>query len=217
MTIWAFQDVHDDERIEQVTIADDASLPEYFNELKNLCSDYPKVKLIGDDENLDCYKNKCRAMIYSDTLWNILLDSDNKIDESYLDRLFEISEWDENTIYTPSFAKPNFNFTPYEGLTISKENVAEYIDKPLFQTMLNASNFFINKETYLRVWDGSIDPVTSDSIYFCYKWLESGRKIFVVPNLHYDHKVHVGHYQQNIHRTPVGFHESIMQKLRELK
>jgi hypothetical protein len=84
--------------------------------------------------------------------------------------------------------------------------------------MLNAMNYFVHRDEYLRVWDGSIDPVTSDSLFQNYNWLKAGNEISVLPELEYEHRVHSGsHYQNNVRRTPRGFHESIIQKLKELR
>lgn len=217
MTIESFYDVYEDERVSEIVIVDDASEMEIYEDLKSMADCLPKVKLYRNIFNKDCYFNKLTAISYSNNPFAILLDSDNKIDKSYLDRIFEIEEWDERTIYTPSFAAPNFDFRPYENLLVTKENVAEYVDKPMFQTCLNAANYFVSKDGYTSVWDNDTDPVTSDSIYIAYRWLESGRKIKIVSGLTYQHKVHEqSHYQNNIHRTPAGFHESILQKLRQL-
>lgn len=218
MTLDAFSYVYDDPRIESITIVDDASDQHYFEELKQRCSQFEKINLIRNDFNRDCYFNKYTALINSSSKWNILLDSDNRIGADYVNKLYDIEQWDDETIYTPSFAAPHFDFKKYSGLLITKENVAEWIDKPLFETMLNAANFFVNKDKYCEVFDPNVNPVTSDSIYISYLWLKSGYKIKVVEGLEYFHKVHDGsHYKNNVHRTPNGFHESILQKLREFK
>ena len=188
--------------------------------MKEICDLLPKVKLYRNIKNQDCYRNKQIAISFTDNETDgcILLDSDNKIDTDYLDKIYSIPDWDINTIYTPSFAYPTFDFRDYEGLVITKENVSDYIDKPMFETMLNAANYFVNPFMYLEVWDGSKDPVTSDSIFQCFNWLLDGKSIYVVPGLTYQHKIHEGsHYKNNVTRTPQGFHESILQKLRELK
>lgn len=216
MTIESFYDVYEDERIGEIIIVDDASDLEIYEDLKSMTDVLSKVRLYRNLTNQDCYRNKMTAASYANYPFIILLDSDNKIDKSYLDILFEIKEWNERTIYTPEFAAPNFNFNEYAGLLITKENISEHIDKPMFETMLNAANYFVHRDEYLKVWDGTVDPVTSDSIFQCYNWLAAGGKIQVVPNLIYQHKVHAGHYQTNVSRTPIGFHEDILQKLKQL-
>lgn len=217
MTISAFNEVHNDDRVGEIIIVDDASEITMYEELKKLCSFFPKVKLYRNLFNRDCYLNKHTAVSFCNYDWVGLWDSDNLFDTDYLDKIYNY-EWDESTIYTPSFAKPSFDFRYYSGLTISAENVKEYIEKPLFETMLNAANYFVPKNKWLSVWDNSTDPVTSDSIFQCYNWLKNGGKIFVVPGLEYIHTIHNGsHYQTNVQRTQKGFHEDILKKLKELK
>jgi glycosyltransferase involved in cell wall biosynthesis len=217
----SFAQVLNDDRIDEVVIVDDCSSSDVWNAI---CIHFgtvvksPKVKLFRNETNLDCYRNKREAISKASNEWCILLDSDNVIDTSYLDAIdnngYHLVDWN---IFQPSFAKPHFDFREFEGMWISSENVFSMMDNPKFQTMLNAMNFCIRKEDYLAVWDGSIDPVTSDSIYFNYKWLEMGGFIYVVPGMHYEHRVHNGsHYQNNVKRTPKGFHESIVEKIKAL-
>jgi glycosyltransferase involved in cell wall biosynthesis len=216
-TIESFANVYEDERISEIIIVDDASSEESFDKLKQTTDHLPKVKLFRNETNLDCYRNKKRTVELADSDYVILFDSDNGLRTDYLDRVFSL-EWDSRTIFTPSFAQPHFDFTAYEGLTLSKHNVSDYIYKPMLETMLNAANYFVNKNEYLRVWDGGTDPVTSDSIFQCYNWLRHGNEIYVTPDLTYDHVVHEGsHYRNNVNRTPQGLHESILQKIKNLK
>jgi glycosyltransferase involved in cell wall biosynthesis len=216
MVIESFIKVYDDKRISEIIISDDHSTREVYNELQSVLTHFPKVKMFRNEVNIDCYANKHRAVELSTSDFIILLDSDNIIDRNYLDKIFEC-EWDEKTILTPDFAKPTFNFQQYGDLLLTKQNISAHIDKPLLETCLNAANYFVNRKEYLKVWDEKTDPVTSDSIYMCYKWLESGNKIRIVKDLTYDHRVWDGsHYKNNNHRTPSGFHESILNKLRNL-
>jgi glycosyltransferase involved in cell wall biosynthesis len=211
----SFVQVYDDPRVSEIIIVDDCSDMGCFNEMRDKFAALTKIKLIRNITNVDCYQNKYRALSFINNEFGILLDSDNVIGVDYLDKIFEY-EWRPDIILTPDFAQPNFNFKAYSGLLITKENVAEYIDKPMFETMLNAANYFVNRDNYVKVWDDKVDPVTSDSIFQCYNWLAAGNKIHVVPNLHYFHRVHRGHYQTNVNRTAPGFHESILNKLRQL-
>ena len=219
----SFETVYDDDRVKEIVIVDDNSDYGIFELVYIRSLTMPKIKLIRNEKNLDCYANKKEAVFHSQTDWVILLDSDNVISRDYLDALFKIKEWDDTTIYTPEFAAPLFNFKLYAGLLLTKENVSEWVDMPMLSTMLNAANYFVNRDNYLRVWDGSIDPVTSDSIYMVLNWLKSGYKIYVTEELQYYHRVdnHDGeaasHYQTNVRRTKEGFHDTIINTLRSLK
>lgn len=217
MTIESFSKVYFDDRIDEIVIVDDASEIEKYLALKEICDALPKIHLYRNLTNQDCYTNKMISLTYARNDWAILLDSDNEINKSYLDKIYSY-KWQNDTVYTPDFAKPNFDFTAYSGLLISKENVAKHIGKPMLETMLNAANFFVNRHKYGEVWDRMTDPVTSDSIYMMSRWLVAGNKIQVVPGLQYEHRIHDGsHYRTNVHRTPHNFHETILNNLRALK
>lgn len=218
----SFEKVYDDPRIDQIVIVDDCSELGLWHEVtKHLIEKYRmnyKFFIKRNIFNIDCYKNKFRANSLSRNTFNIILDSDNRIDKDYIDRLFAIPEWDPDTLYASTFAMPQFDYRAFEGLTVTKENVAEYMDKPMFETALNTFNCFIHRDNYHAVFDPEANPVTSDSIYFCMLWLEAGKKIYFVPGLQYEHRVHDGsHYQNNNKRTPEGFHEMIIQKLKAMK
>lgn len=217
MTIQAFYDVYGDDRVSEVVIVDDASSIDCFEDLKSMCDALPKVKLIRNIQNRDCYFNKMAAISFATNGWAILLDSDNKIDKSYIDIIFDL-HWDKNCSYMPSFAAPTFNYNQFEGYIITKENVSQLIGEPLFDTMLNCMNFFINRDEYLKVWQDVENPKTADSIFFNYCWFNAGNEMYVVPNLTYQHLVHSGsHYVNNNHLTPSGLYDSIIQKLKQLK
>jgi len=223
MTLDSFAQVLDDPRVSEVVIVDDCSTDDSYARLVDWATHiqetliYTKIEIYQNTANQDCYWNKRIAIEHATNDWCILLDSDNIIDKDYLDKLFDIENWQEDTIYTPDFARPHFNFTAFSGLTIDKTNVRHYLYQPMFETMLNAANFFVNRQEYLLCFDSSKDPVTSDSIFTCYNWLHSGNKIQVVSGLQYEHRVgHASHYTTNIHRTPHGFHQEILNKLAAL-
>lgn len=215
----SFNKVISDPRITEIIIVDDCSNEEIYQTVVWHFNGVEKVKIFRNEKNLDCYRNKREAVSKSSNEWLIILDSDNIINSGYIDRIENlfIAGLNARTIYQPSFARPHFNFSKYEGLLISKSNVSKYVDDTTFQTMLNAMNYFVNRDEYLRVWDGSIDPVTSDSIYQNYRWLDAGNCIYVVPGLEYEHRIHNGsHYQNNVKRTPKNFHNEVITKLKQL-
>lgn len=216
MLFESFNKVKDNDNVSEIVIVDDNSSVEVWDEISKRAKGNEKIKMFRNEKNLDCYRNKRRAIELSSNDWIIILDSDNIIDFSYLYHIFQLQEWKSNTIYAPSFAEPNFNYKQFEGLTITKSNVARYIKEPMFMTLLNTFNFFINRNEYLKIWDGSVDPVTSDSEYFNYCWLNAGNKIYVVPDLQYKHRVHDNsHFKKNNHRTN-GFDKIVKQKLNSL-
>ena len=215
MTLNSFKEVYNDDRVEAIVIVDDASEDHIYNKLKEECDKLSKVKLYRNLTNRDCYANKYVSISLSPTDYCIILDSDNQIDTSYLDKIFE-QEWAEDMILAPDWAKPTFNYTEYSDLIISKDNLKEYIDKPMFETCLNCMNYFVNKDAYCDVWDATTDPVTSDSLFQNYNWLMSGKYINIVHELRYNHLVHnQSHYINNVQRTG-DIREILLEKIRKL-
>lgn len=216
MTIESFGKVYSDDRIGEIIIVDDCSDIEIYNKLKAIFDMLPKVRLVRNEVNRDCYRNKMTAISLATSEYVVILDSDNSFDKRYIDAIYN-QEWEVDTILAPDWAVPLFPYTDYSGLLVTKENVSEYIDRPLFETCLNCMNYFVNKNEYLRVWDGSIDPHTSDSLFQNYNWLKAGNKIHIVDGLRYNHLVHNdSHYRLNNHKTG-NFREEIISKIRNFK
>lgn len=211
-----------DDRVSEIVISDDCSPMHIYAELQGFFTGMEKVKLYRNEKNKDCYFNKYAAAERATNEYVLILDSDNVFDSSFLDTIYA-QHWAPERILQPSFAMPHFDFRKFNSLLANKKNVSMYANDTTFTTMLNAFNLFVNRERYLQVFDGTVDPVTSDSIYFNYKWLEAGNSIYVVPGLQYFHRVndHIGqeqsHYSKNNNRTPKGFHESILRKLKALR
>lgn len=200
--IESFHQVLDDPRVSEIVIVSDADQRPLFDKIKLFCDPYPKIKLYLNDLNIDCYRNKRKAVSLSTNDWCIIFDSDNVIDKIYLDKLFEIDFWEPDTVYQPVFAQPHFDFRAFAGELITKENVAVHMDMKMFSTALNAANYFVNRDEYMRVWDGNINPHTADSILQNMNWLDGGNRIKFVEGMEYFHRVHSGsHYQNNQHLT----------------
>lgn len=213
----AIQQVMNDDRIGEFVIVDDASPAHIYAELEGFFKGNPKVNLSRNERNYDCHRNKMEAVAKASNEYVILFDSDNILTTQYIDTIYA-QQWSPERILQPSFAMPHFDFREYSSLLVHKTNVAKYVHKSNFTTMLNAQNFFVNRDMYLDVWNDKVDPVTSDSIYFNYCWLEKGNSIYVTPGLEYEHRIHDGsHYQQNNKRTPQGFHNDILTKLKKLR
>lgn len=214
----SFVNVADDNRISEIVISDDASDIEIFKRLQTAVSFCPKVKLYRSEINRDCYGNKRHVISLAENEWVAIIDSDNIIDKSYIDAIYNCTPWHKEIIYQPVFAMPAFNFTEFEGELITRSNVHEFIDRRLFDTALNAMNYFCNRDWYLDCWDGSVDPVTADSIFHNYNHLKAGGAIYFAEGLTYNHTIHAGsHYVNNVKRTPTGFYESIVEQLRNLR
>ncbi len=215
MVIRAISQVLDHPMIDEIVIVDDCSNTEIYNDLsdKLISLNCDKVKLLRNASNLDCYRNKHRSVMYAKNDWCIILDSDNVIDNSYVDKLVDM---DPEVIYAPEFARPHFDYRHFGGLTIDKKNVSLVSTYKAADCLFNTMNYCVNRNNYLKVFDGDIDPHTADTAYFNYCWLKAGYKIHVVEGMQYDHEVHDGsHYKQNVHKTG-NFFEEVMSKIKGL-
>ena len=212
----SFAKVENDPRISEIVISDDCSDMYIWNQLTHELKDHSKVKLFRNDKNVDCYVNKKLSIERATNDYVIILDSDNQIDTDYLDAIYA-EEWNPKLILAPSYAKPTFDYRHLEGIYITKGNISFIYDEPMLPTALNTMNYFVNRQEYLDCWDGSVDPVTADSIYQNYNFLKNGGEIKIVPNMHYLHAVHNGsHYVNNVHRTG-DFYNFVEQQIRNLK
>lgn len=192
-----------DDRVSEIIICDDYSkdvniLQELINNINNT-----KIKLFINNENKGCYHNKIETVSKCTNEWAILLDSDNILSPSYIDKLFEIPQWDETVIYSPSFAKTfpgviseYLNFTKYENTTITRDIYINNIHDNNFKCLINDCNYFIPIKSFLCC----MTPIqhnydkkkisSLDAAIFFTDWLCYGNTIFVVKDLHYDHRVH---------------------------
>lgn len=216
----SFAAVKEDPRIKEIVISDDCSDDGSWEKLQKRFNADPKVKLFRNERNLDCYRNKAKALERASQKWCILLDSDNVIDKNYVDTICKINRcgngWRKGEAYLPVFAQPHFNYTHFAGCVITAKNVSRYLDQPHFQTALNTANFFVHRDDYLAAFDPSVDPHTADSIYMNYRMLAQGSSLVFVNGLQYFHRVHDGsHYKKNVHKTG-GFAKFVEAKLRAL-
>jgi glycosyltransferase involved in cell wall biosynthesis len=220
MTLEAFANVLDDERIAEVVINDDASEISSFDALKASVISMPKVKLFRNATNQGGYKNKMQSIILCSSQYCVILDSDNIIGKDYLDSVYN-EEWDAKLILAPSFAKPEFDYRKFSNLIVTKENVNQHFDEPKFPCLLNTFNLFINRNecnaVHSKNFDSTIDPVASDAIYFNYCWLLEGNKIKVVDKMEYDHRLHAGSYWLNNQDASTRFYETLLPKIKQLK
>ena len=216
MTFDAFRQVLNDDRISEIVIVDDCSDERIYNNLAFMVNGIGKVKLYRNDTNLGCYHNKRKSVELAQNEWVIVFDSDNILTKEYLDAIEPLSYIPKTTLYQPEFARPHFDFRKFSGTVVSAFNVKNYMRLQHFTTMLNAMNFFINRDEFLKIPHRKEETWTADSIYFNYLWLKAGNKIYVTPGMQYDHLVHNGsHYKANVHKTG-NFYNEVERMLKEL-
>ncbi len=177
--------------IDEVVISDDCSSPKIQEEIFTKYINTPKVKLHLNNENLGIARNKKRSVELATNDWCIFLDNDNTLSSNYLEVIYSLKSYDINTIYCPEFASPNFNYQIFSGKEITKLNIREFRDKEMFHVLLNTGNNFFHGQTYLDVYKDPEKLFTAvDTATFNLNWLESGRTLYVVPGLTYNHRIH---------------------------
>tara|TARA_B110000211_G_scaffold234575_1_gene304834 strand:+ start:2029 stop:2775 length:747 start_codon:yes stop_codon:yes gene_type:complete len=193
----------EDERINEIIITDDMSKD--ISQLRDLISNLNtnKIKLYENKKNLGCYHNKITAVSKCSNDWCILLDSDNYIEPSYLDRIYNIENWNKNTIYAPD--RPiTFPGTPSAVMDYRKYSDT-YIDKTVylkdfrespFQCLINTCNYFLPCKEYVKCMKEGFEKYNRDiidcldSAILFTDWLTNNNKIKVVKNLSYYHRLH---------------------------
>lgn len=193
LLIESFVNVLNDGRIKEIVISDDHSDSFLYERLCAYFSKRGEVKMFRNDENVNMSLNKKLAIERCQPGFVLILDSDNIVYPDYLTALYKLSTLDDNTIYLPCFAEPNFDFRVYSGLIISKDNVAKRMDEAMFRVMLNCCNYVVNRDSYIRRYQHNPNILGADTIHFAYNWLKDGGLMYVVPEMQYYHRVEHNH------------------------
>jgi hypothetical protein len=191
-----------DKRINEIIICDDKSSD--IGELEKIILNYnnPKIKLFINDVNIGCYHNKINAVSKCTNDWAILLDSDNIYDSKCIDAIYSFG-WNENTIYTPSYAitfpgypSENMNYKKYSNSFITKQVYLNDFKNKTFQCLINTCNYFLPVKKFMNCM-GTIQHTykreiidSLDSAVLFTDWLCNNNNIFVIDSLQYNHRLH---------------------------
>lgn len=189
MLLESFAGIIDDPRIDEVLIMDDCSEEKYWDKIKDLPKFNQKIKVVRQLQNRGMSVNKRDAVFNSKNEWVILADSDNIFGVDYLEALEVYGKLFPDTIYCPSFAKPNFDYRKYNLSTFGIKNKPP-LDESMANCLFNTCNYVVHRDTYLYVWKENRDMKGSDTIWFNYLWLQADKVFHVVENMHYQHRVH---------------------------
>jgi len=193
MLLESFANVIDDPRIDEILIMDDASESKYWDKIKELPNFNHKIKVVRQLSNRGMSVNKKDAVYHSKNEWVILFDSDNVVGKDYLDAFFYHFDYDKEEIYCPEFAKPSFDYRKLRRFTIDSYQASHMINTDNEVNMLlNTCNYVVNRDYYLNIWQENKEMKGSDTIWFAYLWLKAGYNFWVVPDMHYFHRVHDG-------------------------
>lgn len=189
--------------ISEIIISDESSsndfklLQEYFPDNNN------KLKLVKNETVLGPFLNKIRCCKEASNEWIVLMDSDNFAD---IDNYFKIAQKyitssshniNEKTILSPSMASPNFDYKFLANIILTKNNIRNYYNNPMFNCFINTGNYIINKnlidtlnfekDIELIQKSSACDVKLMNTLFF--EQFEN-LNIHVVENMKYDHVVH---------------------------
>lgn len=182
-----------DERIDDIVMVDDNS-----QDYGKTCSivwqldAINKVKIYRNPKRYGSLKNKLEAVKKCKNEWVILLDSDNVIDKDYIDKIFAIKSWEDDTIYSPDFARPHLDYRKYSGYTFDKTSIKPYLNQSELLPCLNNCNYFLNKNQYVsNIMDyRDTNIIGVDTFYLNTIWLLSGNRLHIVKGMEYFHRMH---------------------------
>jgi glycosyltransferase involved in cell wall biosynthesis len=200
MTVKSFEKVLDNPNVSDVVIVDDCSNPKIFDQLGRLLPAHEKISLYRNPENLGMSRNKAHAISLCKSDWVCILDSDNVIDNDYVEAFENEVIYYEFVIYAPSFARPNFDYRKYEGKHFHSHNIKEHLNESEFSCMINTCNYVVNKRRYARTYTHNPEMKETDTHWFNYLHMHDGGGIKIVPGMEYQHLVHPGSgWMQNAH------------------
>jgi glycosyltransferase involved in cell wall biosynthesis len=191
-----------DPRIDDIVVHDDGSAPDQFEIMaRNLRDLSPKIRIQCSRINEGPLHAKFRAVEGCRNPWVILLDSDNAIERAYVNAIFALERWDEDTIYCPDFARPHFDFRTFDGQRIDLAAARRLLLAPnrrQIMTLLNTGNYFLNRARYLSALSESVRYRINavDVLAANYMWLRTGGVLELVHGMSYQHLVHPdSHYR----------------------
>lgn len=184
----SFEQVINHPRITEIILMDDCSTPDVFRKVQDIAALSQKIKVYRQAKNRGMSRNKADAISYASNEWCILFDSDNVLPWEYVDAL--PIDLDPQLIYQPDFAKPNFNFRNIDRGISKVFNVGGLpVKDPMFWTMLNACNYVVNRDEYVRLYEENPEHKASDTVWFAYLWLKAGNGFYLTRGMEYEHRV----------------------------
>jgi len=200
MLVRSFEQVINDERIDEIIIQDDYSNDGSYAKICTKFIENDKVKIFRNEYNLGMSRNKAEAINNANNKWCILFDSDNILGKDYLDVLEKFyPEYPEN-IYAPEKALPTFIYSEFVNRVISRKNIAEFIPKQFFGALINTCNYVVHRDTYMKNYLHNPQIKGTDTAWHFYNHLKNGGKFYVVKGLQYEHTVHPeSTFMQDVH------------------
>jgi len=198
--------------IDELIICDENG--EDYKKIQNVFSQeletYSNFKIFRNEEVLGVFKNKLKVASLASHDYVALIDSDNFPNDGYFITMKKyitenVNNISKHCLFSPSFAKPNFNFKEFEGNIITKKNLKEFFYKPKFDILLNTGNYIVNKCIFEKI---NYNPnllfrtTACDVLFFNLLAFQQFQdlQLHIVKDTEYTHVVHPGSiYMNTIH------------------
>jgi len=172
-----------------------------YDKLINKYKTNEKIRIFKNDIQLGPFLNKLKCCKLAKNEWIVLIDSDNYADKKYFEtvnKYIQENKLGKETILSPGFAKPAFNYTKISPNIINKTSIKKVNDKQLLQVLMNTGNYVIHKYLIDNIKiDKEIEHIKKSSacdvIFFNTLLFEQFNLEFhMIPSLEYEHVVHNG-------------------------
>jgi hypothetical protein len=202
----------ENECIKEIVITDETG--EDYELITNHYKNNPKIKVYKNTKRLGPFLNKLECMKKASCDWICLMDSDNFADKMYFQTFLEYTNKkpDIKTVYCPSKAKPNFDYTLLQNKIINKNTLESFrkLDNTKLETAFNTGNYIINKSTIDAI-ESSLSASEEfseisklyqprDVIFMNYLLLLKDFSFIIVPQLEHNHVIHPGNLYTTTHR-----------------
>jgi len=213
----------EDENINEIIICDETG--EDYQKIKdNFNND--KLKVFKNDMKLGCFKNKMNVASKATCEYICIFDSDNFADKNYFisfKKFILDNNYPLNSVYLPSFAKPNFDYRWFINKEITNYNVKEILENSKNSTnkgctldvLLNTMNCII-PNNFLDKYDILNDKpwcdacLAYDSEYFSlYSLYIMNANLYCVDGMEYEHRVHDGSHYCEMAGFSENFHKCL--------
>jgi len=181
---------------------------------------HSKLRVYQNERRLGSVENKQRAASYATSEFIAILDSDNFADIAYFEafkRYLATHAVPRTSVFLPSKANPNFDYTMYSGQTLNKSTIRQYY--PKIETCLNTMNMIIPRAFLAQfnlMSDKPMCDVTSgayDALYFSlYALFNMNATLIIVDGMEYEHRVHDGSWYIQTEGRSKGVHDMLMKR-----
>jgi len=190
----ALYNLLDHPAVAEVVIVDDGSEPAQFADLECAVADLPdRIRLHRREKNLGALVSKGEAVERSSSEWVLVLDSDNTVFRSCLDRFAALTAPSPDTFYCAEWAFPFFDFAPLTGIRLDRETCGATTRSGLLRRtyIINDGNYFVPRDGYTEAVKSLAGTGRdgADVMLVNYRWMTSGGAMEIMPGAAYLHRL----------------------------